>query len=121
MGYMRHHAIIVTGSHGNYLSRARKKAVSLFPYVSPISKVSINGYQSFFIPPDGSKEGWDESDLGDNARQKFKTWLRALCHEDYSSPLQWVEVQYGDENGETLITADSDEPWRKNNPNATNL
>lgn len=59
--------------------------------------------------PDGSKEGWEHSDVGDKARDSYTDWLKAQAYEDGSSPLQWVEVQYGDDNGETKIIRHSDE------------
>ncbi len=37
----------------------------------------INGYLSFFVAPDGSKEGWSESQNGDEAREKLTLWLDA--------------------------------------------
>ena len=64
MGYMRHHAILVTSWDAKLLASAHAQAVKMFAYVSPISPAFVNGYQSFFIPPDGSKEGWPESDAG---------------------------------------------------------
>ena len=48
-----------------YLIKARTAAEGIFPWVSEISPTAINGYVSFFIPPDGSKEGWKESTEGD--------------------------------------------------------
>ena len=100
MGYMRHHAIVVT-SGTRRLSLAHDKAEEIFPYVSPISPEGVNGYQSFFIPPDGSKEWWDESDRGDASRDKFVGYLRYL-------PVAWVEVQFNDDGGNTRVTRDSD-------------
>ena len=62
MGYICHHAIVVTSSFEATLSDAWIKARQLFANVSPIVSSPLNGYRSFFVAPDGSKEGWDESD-----------------------------------------------------------
>lgn len=118
MGYMRHHAIIVTGidltviGKGNAVESAHKKAIELFPDLSEITPSEVNGYLSFFIPPDGSKEGWGESDEGDKRRAAFLDHLKTYTYEDGSSPISWVEVQYGDDERETKVTHDNDEDRR---------
>lgn len=109
MGYMRHHAIIVTGDmdyRPHEFIAARERAKTLFgpTLVSPIIDSPINGYRSFLIAPDGSKEGWEESDRGDGARDQFKEWLRRE-----RIFLDWVEVQYGDDEGVAKIVAHSRE------------
>lgn len=116
MGYMRHHAIVVTGqlrdNNGVPFPRiedAHTEAVKLFPKVPEIAEAEINGYGSFFIPPDGSKEGWAESDEGDERRARFIEWLRSNEYEGGGSPFRWVEVQYGDDEHVTIVTAHSDE------------
>src|SRR6266404_5014428 len=89
MGYIINHTIICEGIPPLGLRSAWKKAKSIFPYVSPISRASTNGSTSFFIPPDGSKEGWPESKQGDKRREKFKEFLRGKRCVD------WVEVSFG--------------------------
>jgi hypothetical protein len=91
------------------IERAHTEAMARFEHVSPISEPAMNGYQSFFIPPDGSKEGWTDSDVGDQRRASFILRLDELRYEDGSNVLNWVEVQYGDDNRETIVTAHSDE------------
>jgi len=108
MGYMRHHAIVVSSWSGEDTRKAHKHAMDIFPLVSEILTTNINGYHSFFIPTDGSKEGWDESDLGDDRRDSFIKWINSQRYEDGSSSLDWVEVQYGDDNKQTIIVRDSD-------------
>ena len=107
---MRHHAIVVTGSEDE-IQEAHSTACSIFEHVSEISPLSINGHQSFFIPPDGSKEGWDNSEMGDINRSSFVDWLTKR-----GGAVKWVEVQYGDDDKETKIVCDSDHPikevWR---------
>lgn len=111
MGYMRHHGILVTSCIDNLIEQAHAKAVEICGNrVSPLNTEQVNGYRSFAVFPDGSKEGWDDSDQGDKEREQLKTWLNAQRYEDGSTSLDWVEVQYGDDNGETCIIADSDHP-----------
>jgi hypothetical protein len=105
MGYMRHNAIVVT-THGHKMaSSAWDKACEIFPFqmVSPRMPAPINGYFSFFVGPDGSKEGWTESDDGDKARSDCIDWIHSQAYSDGSNPYAWAEIQYGDDSGEQKI------------------
>lgn len=115
MGYMRHNAIVVTGmyDHEKYLELARARASELGMAVSPIVAGWANDARSFFVAPDGSKEGWPESNHGDAARDDLVRYLESLRYEDGSSPLAWVEAQFGDDLLETLIVRDSDASARE--------
>lgn len=117
MGYMRHHAIIVTSWDDSAIQDAHDKAREVFgkeggtawaDLVGPIIPSITNGYHSFLIAPDGSKEGWDTSDTGNVAREVFLDWLDELRYDDDSSRFDWVEVQYGDDDMVTEVTRDSD-------------
>lgn len=77
MGLMQHHAIIVTGRE-EHVSLAHTYACGLDALVSPVSATGVNGTQSFAIWPDGSKEGWRESDGGDDARASMVSFLESL-------------------------------------------
>lgn len=69
----------------------------------------MNFYESFFVAPDGSKEFWEISEAGDRLRDEFVAWLNEQRFADGSSPFDWVEVQYGDDERETKIIRHSDE------------
>lgn len=108
MGYMRHHAIVVTGTdYQEAITKAHTAAAGIFPWISPLSPPTINGYRSFFVPPDGSKEGWEESDVGDAQRDAFMAYLLSTGFADGGSLFAWVEVQYGDDNRETRALRDN--------------
>lgn len=115
MGYMRHHAIVVTTTYGD-LEMARAKAVDLGCSVSPVIASPVNGVASFLVAADGSKDGWPESDDGDRQRVALVDWLRGWEYEDGSGPFAWVEVQYGDENRQTRVIDDSDRLRRESIP-----
>ncbi len=51
----------------------------------------MNSYISFLIAPDGSKEGWPDSDTGDAAREHWKAMLRGN-DEIY---VDWAHVNFG--------------------------
>lgn len=108
MGTIHHHAILVTGWDES-LDKAHQKAVEIFPWVSGISPEGRNGYRTFFIPPDGSKEGWEDSDKGDVRRKAFFKFLG----EQKRFFVEAVEVGYG----ECGFTCDSqDEVLKREDP-----
>lgn len=113
MGYMRHHAIVVTSYKEELLEQAWAAAVELGMSVSAITDEVMNGYRSFLVAPDGSNEGWDTSDRGDEQRAKFAAWLTAQAYDDGSTSIAWVEVQFADDEGESAIVRDSDELRRR--------
>lgn len=106
MGHIRHHAIAVTSWNGELIKKAHEKAIQIFKdRTSSIIESDINRYQSFFIAPDGGKEGLVESDIGDAQRKTFKEWIDEQAYEDGSNSLSFCEFFYGDCNGESLIEA----------------
>lgn len=104
MGYIKHYAIIVQGfdiieAH----TEIKNILIETFEdgrasdMVSNIVPNFINGSSSFFIGPDGSKEGWKESNLGDLARERIVGYLRG-------TNLDFVEVVFGgDDNLAEII------------------
>lgn len=112
MGYIVHSAIIVTSEFPSIVA-AHDRAEAIFPWVSCVSPAAVNGSRSFFIPPDGSKEGWPESDEGDQQRAEFIEYLRAQAYPDGSSCLDWIEIQFGgDMRGAARIQTREDQNGR---------
>lgn len=103
MGYMSHHAIVVTSYNEELIIKAHKFAKKFCTTVTEITPPSINGYRSFMVAPDGSKEGWEESEQGNLDRDNFIEWLNKQQYEDGSSALKWVEVMFGDDDGRALL------------------
>ena len=120
MGYMRYHAIVVSSWNDTLLHEARAEAVRIFAVLnaefgsapaqppSLIMPSSTNGIGTFLVPPDGSKEGWPESDAGNKRRDEFVAWLNSKVYDDGSTSLRWVEVQYGDGNGIVQVCRSDD-------------
>lgn len=116
MGYIKHHAIIVTGSNDDQIKEAHAKAKEIFKdafkddgvlipgdqLVSEIIRGVANTYDSFFIAPDGSKGGWSTSDCGDNARKAFIEWMQGQ-RRNYCD---FVELCFGgdDDNEHILVS-----------------
>lgn len=105
MGYMCHHAIVVTSFHEIKIHKAYEVAVNLGlgPFLTNKLQTPVNGFWSFFVGPDGSKEGWPESKDGDRKRYEFIKWLNEERYEDGSTPYDWAVIQYGDEMGDNRM------------------
>lgn len=93
MGYIVHDAIIVTAWNEKHLRPAIEKARELGLPTSEVAVSVMNGYVSFLIAPDGSKEGWADSNLGDAARNMWKVW--AVDAQKLDIWFDWCHVRYG--------------------------
>ncbi len=93
MGFELNHAIIVSAS-GIKLKKAHIKITKIFlngfgmSLVSPIIAHVVNGGGSFMVSPDGSKEGWEDSDIGDDCRAQSVAYL--IKHN-----IDFIEVAFG--------------------------
>lgn len=105
MGYIKHHAIVVTSWNDESINLARNKAVEIFDpqMVSDIVEGVTNSQFSFFIGPDGSKEGWIDSNTGDIKRDSFIEWIHTIDYEDGSNSLAYAELFFGEDNGKAAI------------------
>ncbi len=109
MGTIKHHAIIVTGFDKEAINTVRNKAVELFTienydisdHSNLISNIvfGMNGYMSFFIGPDGSKEGWNDSDFCDNARIEFTKWM----DDQKETYCDYIEINFGGDNNNNRV------------------
>lgn len=104
MSSVQHHVIIVTTYRRDLAEEAWYVAEGIFPHATHPVESSVNGYFTFFIPPDGSKEGWADSVEGDQRRDEFITWLKSKDYSDGSNPYTWVEVSYGDHGPDVTRT-----------------
>lgn len=110
MGWMRHHGIVVTSWSEEKLNAAHAKAVEVFGVgVTDTTEPVVNGYGSFLVAPDGSKEGWSDSDEGDARRDLFIRWLHSQAYEDGSSALDWIEYQHDVDGRKAAILQSSSE------------
>jgi hypothetical protein len=95
MGYIAHNAIIVSTFDRDMIELARSEATRIGLLVTDAHTHKINGDFTFLVIPDGSKEGWPESDEGDRMRAMFWDWMAAQVYEDGSNVLDAVEIRYG--------------------------
>lgn len=105
MGYMAHDAVIVTvsGYVRDLSEPPTMPDVEAFrdslpeewrPLVIGPVRGLVNDYLTFAFLPDGSKEGWETSDQGDDYREQF-AGLFSFRYEDGSSPFNVVHVRFG--------------------------
>ncbi len=101
MGYIRHDAIIATSFEEDHIKTARLKARKTGLTCSEIVYSPMNGYASFMIVPDGSKEGWEDSQNGDKMRKVWIRWIQKseLC-------IDWAHISFGGDAPETTIIVD---------------
>lgn len=104
MGYIQHNAIVVTCHDSDSAMIVANKARGILLTVIGPSERVINGYCTLLICPDGSKEGWQESDLGNERREMFKLWLRENGDNLYP---EWVEIQYGHDDARSEVIEDA--------------
>lgn len=106
MGTIINKAIVVTAADYK-INDIRDEALRIYgTYSHLISSVCVHaiaGEGSFFIAPDGSKEGWDTSNTCKEYAEEFKHYLGnpATPH------CEWFEVHYGGDYGAPRITASS--------------
>ena len=92
MGYIKHHAIVVTCWNDKHIEQAHALAVENELRPTEITPSAVNGQRSFLIPPDGSKEGWEESDNGNDRRD---AWIKTMEHLADKNYCDWCEVRFG--------------------------
>ena len=112
MRNIRHHAIIVTCNDRKILDSIRARALELYKMhmeasngallVSEIKDSIVNNYGTFFIIPDGSKEGYDASDDGDVIREKLIDFINPLTKSE-AYHLSYSEISYGADDGKTTF------------------
>ena len=112
MRNIQHHTIVITCNDRNVLESIREKAIQLYKsdmeasngskLLTEIHESLINSYFTFFVIPDGSKEGYDASDDADIIREKLIAFIKPLAlSSDYH--LSYVELTFGDDTGKAVI------------------
>lgn len=91
MGVINHNAVLATTwdekrveKIKEWISKLHIDLIKLFL----IGPVTINSYTTIVLVPDGSKEGWEQSDRGNELRESF---IKEL--DEY---WEWIEIGYGE-------------------------
>ena len=104
MGYIKHNVMIFTSWDKRNLIKVRKFATTLLgSLVTNIKSSNVNSTFTFFIAPDGSKEGWTESDIADDCRQKIADFVNSMAYSDGSNVITFVDVSYSNDDREVLV------------------
>jgi len=110
MGILRHHTLVVTSVSLAEIIKVHIKAKELFEtaleeenvmssnIISKILNGISNEQYSFFISPDGSKEGWEVSNRCNDTRKELIKYI-----DNNSLYCQYVEVYFGGDNNESNI------------------
>lgn len=119
MGYVRHDAVIVTTEdfrEGGLpdIEAFRQTLPEEWRHlvIGPVKSV-VNGTLSYVFLPDGSNEGFPESDDGDLYRQQFRE-LFTTVYADGSSADDVVTVSFGADYG-IEVGADVHVDWPEEN------
>lgn len=114
MGYIKHQAVIaVVIDDSSDVDQLRRQLAELIdkPFISSAEQLLVgptpslvNGYVTYALLPDGSKEGWSTSDLGDRARQIFIDHFRAL-----GSYSQVIEVSFDEDSVTSAVDVSATE------------
>lgn len=98
MGVENNECIIATTSDNdavlkvqNWIKNLPEDQQSLFAILPSI----VNGKQTIFLAPDGSKKRWEEAKRGKILRNKFIEQLKSFDYGDGENPFNFVEVGYG--------------------------
>lgn len=101
MGFILHDAIIVSAFIDLDIERAHAKAIALGLPVTSIFGPVLNGYRSFLVVPEGSKEGWEDPDGSERKRSAFLDWMKLNRYPGGSNLLDFCIVEW-DEKGSAL-------------------
>jgi len=109
MGYIKHKAVLVTTwkdckELDYFIDSQEPQHRRLFHVTERVT----NGYLTYFMAPDGSKEGWKESDDAERIRADFiKIAMTIPCVN-----IVYVSYggDYGSENG-TTVDFTTDQPY----------
>lgn len=111
MGILNHNAVIATTWSEEKFVEMQKWVVGQPNVVFFLSRwVDKTRTGTITLIPDGSKEEWIESKIGDDLRQKFIEQLEAAAFDDGSNSWDWVEVGFG-EYGQKVLRGNNRNLW----------
>jgi hypothetical protein len=126
MGYHKHDVVVVTmwrasralREHSDdpdeaaytweeaILALREKMGVDGKLLVGPIEASPLNDYVTYVLVPDGSKEGWADSERFDGWRERLLEICRTHCYGD-GSGLDYVAVRFGGDDPEMARVEES--------------
>ena len=109
MGVENHNAVIATTSDPVLVEKMRYWIADLEELSERflVGPKIMNGCITIVLVPDGSKEGWHESDESDALRMAFIKRIKEDDYEDGSSPWRWLEIGFG-EYGQKVLRGNNE-------------
>ena len=110
MGVIQHNAVVAVTSNSSEFERVKNFVNNLKEkrHLFLFEETGLNNYSVVVMIPDGSKEGWPESERGDITRDKFIEELEKVEYEDGSSPWEYVEISFG-KFGQKIVRGNCEE------------
>jgi len=99
MGIENNEAIIATTWNKEVAEKTRewiRELPTAWQQLFAIIPSIVNHKQTIIFAPDGSKKGWDIAEQGQRFRNEFFDLLKSFDYDDGSSPLDFIEVGYGE-------------------------
>ena len=98
MGIKNNNSVIATTWNKDEVARIKQWVGDLMEMKSLFlfGGEEINGETTVVMVPGGSKEGWAESNAGDELRSRFIEELEKANYDDGSNPWEFVEVGFGE-------------------------
>lgn len=107
MKNIKHHTIAITSNDKVQLEALRNRVLSIYKekmeakkgnqIVSPIFESLINSFCTFYIIPDGSKEGYDASEDGDTVRKSIVELINSYNQAGRENIFRFIEISYGED------------------------
>lgn len=99
MSHVEHQALCITCWDKDMLIDCRERIESIGLKVSEIMESDVNGYATFFVPPSGSKAGWEEAKAHLSLIRHAEKIIQDFGYEDGSNSIDYDVSIYGDHEG----------------------
>ena len=99
MSHVEHQSLCITSWDKDVITDCRERIQSIGLKVSEIIKSDVNGYCTFFVPPSGSKAGWDEAKAHLSLIGHAEKIIKDFECEDGSNCIDYIKTVYGDHEG----------------------
>ena len=96
--------IVVSSWNSEAMLNAWWKAKELIGerFVTPIYLATCNGFETFFIVPEGSREGWEDHINYCDKRKQLMEWLKKHEYEDGSNVYYYFKARYDSQSVEEI-------------------
>lgn len=113
MGVINHNVVIGTTWSEEEFNYVGEWVGNLKPELSALFVTNKNkfGDITIIMTPDGSKDGWEDSNECDKLREEFINLLDSRACEDDSNAWKYVEVSFG-ECGQSIVKGNNKDMYQ---------